>query len=76
KLRNVQIIYIDQHPQIIGLRIHTYLEIKGTSGYSYFDLFAPSSVSLEQIQSIARAYIIKIYGVSAVDLPLEEIHRP
>ncbi|CAF1000926.1 unnamed protein product [Adineta steineri] len=75
-LESVQILYIDQHPQIIGLRIHTYLQNGRTGSTCYFDLFAPPSVSLEQIQALARAYISKISGVSALDLPLEVIHLP
>ncbi|CAF1127847.1 unnamed protein product [Adineta steineri] len=76
KLRSVQVLYIDQHPQIRGLRIHTYLVRGDASRKCYFDLFAPSSVSLEQILIIAVPYIIKISGVSALDSPLEVVHLP
>ncbi|CAF1516911.1 unnamed protein product [Adineta steineri] len=75
-LQRVEILYIDQHPRIIGLRIHTHQQTGKTWSNCYFDLFAPSSVSLEQIQALARAYIIKKSGVSALDLRLEEIHLP
>ncbi|CAF3709402.1 unnamed protein product [Adineta steineri] len=75
-LESVQILYTDQHPQLIGLRIHTYLQDGRTGRTCYFDLFAPPSVSLEQIQALARAYTTRISGVSALDLPLEVIHFP
>ncbi|CAF1391178.1 unnamed protein product [Adineta steineri] len=76
KLQGVEILYIEQYPQIIGLRIHTYVQTKGNNIYYDFDLFAPPSVSVEQIRALARAYIIKIPSVSALDLPLEVIHIP
>ncbi|CAF3513076.1 unnamed protein product [Adineta steineri] len=75
-LQGVEILYIDQERQIIGLRIRTYLQTGKSSRNCYFDLFAPSSISLEQIQALARAYIIKKSAVNAVDLRLEEIHLP
>ncbi|CAF1508926.1 unnamed protein product [Adineta steineri] len=75
-LQSVQILYINQHPQKRGLRIHTYFQAGEYSRNCYFDLFAPSSVSLKQIQALARAYIIKIFGVIALGLPLEVIHLP
>ncbi|CAF1004672.1 unnamed protein product [Adineta steineri] len=75
-LEGVEILCIDQHPQIIGLRIHTYFQAGKNSRSCYYDLFAPSSVSFEQIQALARAYIIKIYGVSALRSPLTVIRLP
>ncbi|CAF0985788.1 unnamed protein product [Adineta steineri] len=75
-LQSVQILYIDQHPQIVGLRIHTYLQAGKNSRNCYFDLFAPPSVSLEQIQALARAYILQVSGGNALRSPLEEIHLP
>ncbi|CAF4357697.1 unnamed protein product, partial [Adineta steineri] len=42
----------------------------------YFDLFAPPSVSLEQIQALARAYILQVSGGNALRSRLEEIHLP
>ncbi|CAF1477850.1 unnamed protein product [Adineta steineri] len=75
-LQDVKILYIDQNSKTIGLRIHTYFQDGKYNHYCYYDLFAPSSVSLEQIQALARAYIIKISGISTLDLPFEIIHLP
>ncbi|CAF3999414.1 unnamed protein product [Adineta steineri] len=75
-LQDVKILYIDANSKIIGLRIHTYFQDGKYNHYCYYDLFAPSSVSLEQIQTLARAYIIKISGISVLDLPFEIIHLP
>ncbi|CAF0818660.1 unnamed protein product [Adineta steineri] len=75
-LQDVKILYIDQNSKTIGLRIHTYFQDGKYNHYCYYDLFAPSSVSLEQIQALARAYIIKISGISVLDLPFEVIHLP
>ncbi|CAF0818230.1 unnamed protein product [Adineta steineri] len=75
-LQSIQILYIDQHPQIRGLRINTYLERGKNSRNCYFDLFAPSSVSLEQILSIAVTYINRVYGVTGVGLSLGVVHLP
>ncbi|CAF1201891.1 unnamed protein product [Adineta steineri] len=75
-LQGVKILYIDANSKIIGLRIHTYFQDGKYNHYCYYDLFAPSSVSLEQIQALARAYIIKISGISILDLPFEVIHLP
>ncbi|CAF1073859.1 unnamed protein product [Adineta steineri] len=75
-LQSIQILYINQHPQIRGLRINTYLERGKNSRNCYFDLFAPSSVSLEQILSIAATYISRVYGVTGLGLSLGVVHLP
>ncbi|CAF1457002.1 unnamed protein product, partial [Adineta steineri] len=38
-LQRVEILYIDQHPQIIGLRIHTHQQTGRTWSNCYFDYF-------------------------------------
>ena len=54
-LTGVEILAADQ--QTRGLRIHTYLSAGKNSRNVYFDLFAPSSISMDQVQTIARSYM-------------------
>jgi hypothetical protein len=61
-LQGIQLLSIGQHQRILGLRIHTYLKAGKNSRNIYFDVFAPPSVSLEQLQMIVRSYNSKIEG--------------
>ncbi|CAF2029850.1 unnamed protein product [Rotaria magnacalcarata] len=52
------------HSPILGLRFHTLLRAGKNSRNIYFDLFAPSSISREQLRGIAQSYHRNAYGLS------------
>jgi hypothetical protein len=54
-LTGIEILAADE--QTRGLRIHTYLSAGKNSRNVYFDLFAPSSVPMAQVQAIARLFM-------------------
>ncbi|CAF2668380.1 unnamed protein product [Rotaria sp. Silwood2] len=72
-LQGVQLLDIDEYQRTVGLRIHTYLNAGRNSRNCYFDLFAPSSVSLEQLKTIAKFYNIKIPGLNVLGLAMDGI---
>ncbi|UJR32429.1 hypothetical protein I4U23_019891 [Adineta vaga] len=59
ELQNIELMNFDPNQRIHGLRIHTYLKAGKNSRDCYFDVFAPSTVSLQELQAIIQSY----YGI-------------
>lgn len=61
-LQGIEYLSTDQNPPSFGLRMHTFLHAGKNSRNVYFDLFAPSSVTQEQVLAIARSYNTGLSG--------------
>jgi len=62
-LLNIELLDVSQQEprqRILGLRIYTYLKAGKNSRHCHFDVFAPSSVSSEQLKTIAQSYSAKM----------------
>ncbi|CAF1185971.1 unnamed protein product [Adineta ricciae] len=57
ELQTIEVMNFDPSQQIHGLRIHTYLKAGKNSRDCYFDVFAPSRVSLLELQGIVQLYM-------------------
>ena len=66
-LTSIAIFAPDQ--QTHGLRVHTYLKAGCYSRNIYFDVFAPSSVSVAQLQTIVQSYDMKTTAPESRGLP-------
>lgn len=66
-LTSIEIFVPDQ--QTHGLRIHTHLKAGCQSRNIYFDVFAPSSVSVAQLQTIVESYGTKATTIESRGLP-------
>ncbi len=73
-LQGIQILGIGEHQQTKGLRIHTYLKAEKNSRNVHFDVFAPSSVSAEQLQAIAQSYNNRIAGFDGSGLATDGLY--
>ena len=57
-LEAIELLLLD--PETRGLRFHTRLQVEKQGKNIYFDVFAPSSVSIIQLQTIVQSYSAKI----------------
>jgi hypothetical protein len=80
-VQSIRLLIVDQQQQrqILGLRIHTFFDLiegrnRRNRGNIYFDIFAPSSVSLEELRTIAQLYTGKIPGSDRFDTAPEILH--
>ncbi|CAF1143612.1 unnamed protein product [Didymodactylos carnosus] len=73
-LQGVQLLVADQQQQRLGLRIHTFLQAGKNSRNCYFDVFSPSSVTLEQLQAIIQSYNQRISGPDGLHTVIEGLH--
>ncbi|CAF4145943.1 unnamed protein product [Rotaria magnacalcarata] len=69
-LQGIELLNIDQNSPTLGLRIHTYMKAGEHSRNVYFDLFAPSSITQEQLLTIARSYGTTVFGLNQTNVPL------
>ncbi|CAF2875598.1 unnamed protein product [Rotaria sp. Silwood2] len=72
-LQGVQLLHVDQQGYILGFRIHTYLKAGDNSRNVYFDVFAPSSVTSEQLRTIVQSRNAKISDSSELYTTLEGV---
>jgi hypothetical protein len=73
-LQKIQLLNFNSHGQIQGLRIHTYFKDGKYSRDCYFDVFAPSSVSSEQLQIISQSYTGLMSGSTSYRLAVLGLH--
>jgi hypothetical protein len=73
-LQKIQLLNFNSHGQIKGLRIHTYFKDGKYSRDCYFDVFAPSSVSSEQLQIISQSYTGLMSGSTGYRLAVVGLH--
>ncbi|CAF4076526.1 unnamed protein product [Rotaria sordida] len=69
-LLGIELANFGEYPTILGLRFHTFLKAGKNSRNVYFDLFAPSSVTQEQLLTIAQSYNRNISGYGGLNTAL------
>ncbi|CAF3562538.1 unnamed protein product [Rotaria sp. Silwood1] len=69
-LLGIELQNFGEYPITLGLRFHTFLNAGKNSRNVYFDLFAPSSVTQEQVLRIAQWYNRRISGLDGLNMAL------
>ncbi|CAF1548301.1 unnamed protein product [Rotaria magnacalcarata] len=73
-LLGIELQNFGQQPTTLGLRFRTFLNAGKNSRNVYFDLFAPSSVTQEQLLTIAQWYNRSISGSNRLNMALGGVH--
>ncbi|CAF3732075.1 unnamed protein product [Rotaria socialis] len=72
-LQRIELLNFDQNSQALGLRIHTNIGADENSGNVYFDLFAPSSITQEQLLTLALSYTNTVFGLNHSNISFSEL---